>query len=96
MLIEVDGLDPHAEDAWVGAVVRIGAAAVRFHGHVGRCLVTSRDPENGEIDLPALDLLRGYQAVAGTGAAASATCGSSGAGSATGSSPRRRSPWAIT
>ena len=30
----------------------------RSHGHVGRCLVTSRDPDSGEIDLPTLELLR--------------------------------------
>ena len=32
-----------------------------MHGHVGRCLVTSRDPETGEVDLPTLDLLRDYR-----------------------------------
>lgn len=61
MLIEVDGLPAHAEDAWVDRTVRIGGATVRFNGHVGRCLITSRDPETGEIDLPTLDLLRSYR-----------------------------------
>jgi hypothetical protein len=61
MLVEVDGLDPHAEDAWVGRQVRIGEALVRFNGHVGRCLVTSRDPDTGTIDLPTLDLLHEYR-----------------------------------
>jgi uncharacterized protein YcbX len=66
MLVEIDGLDEHAEDDWVGAVVRLGAATVRFHGHVGRCLVTSRDPESGVVDIPTLDLLGGYRREAPT------------------------------
>jgi uncharacterized protein len=61
MLIEVDGVEPHAEDAWVGREVSIGAAVIRFAGHVGRCMVTSRDPETGETDLPTLDLLGAYR-----------------------------------
>jgi uncharacterized protein YcbX len=61
MLIEVDGIDPHAEDRWVGRTVRIGGAAVRFHGHVGRCLITSRDPDTGVVDLPTLDVLGSYR-----------------------------------
>jgi uncharacterized protein len=67
MLIEVDGVGAHAEDAWVGAgEVRIGEAAVRFGGHVGRCLVTSRDPDTGVVDLPTLDLLGAYRRGADT------------------------------
>ena len=62
MLIEVDGLAAHAEDDWVGGEVRAGEALLRFEGHVGRCVITARDPDSGEIDLPTLDLLRGYRA----------------------------------
>jgi uncharacterized protein len=58
MLFEVDGLDAHAEDAFVGQRVRIGTALVEFAGHVGRCLVTSMDPDTGEMTLPTLELLR--------------------------------------
>jgi hypothetical protein len=61
MLVEVDGVAPHGEDAWVGRHVRIGEALVAFNGHVGRCLVTSRDPDSGTVDLPTLDLLREYR-----------------------------------
>lgn len=61
MLIEIDGVAAHDEDAWVGRTVEIGEGAVRFHGHVGRCLITSRDPDSGVVDLPTLDLLRGYR-----------------------------------
>ena len=61
MLIEVDGVEPHAEDAWLGKRLRAGGAVLRFDGHVGRCLVTSRDPETGEMTMPTLDLLRAYR-----------------------------------
>jgi len=61
MMIEVDGVEPHAEDRWLGQRLLVGGAVLRFDGHVGRCLVTSRDPETGEVTLPTLDLLRGYR-----------------------------------
>jgi uncharacterized protein YcbX len=61
MLVEIDGVGAHAEDTWIGRSVRIGAALVRMHGHVGRCSTTTRHPENGLVDLPVLDLLRSYR-----------------------------------
>jgi uncharacterized protein len=61
MLIEIDGVGAHAEDRWVGSAVRIGEATVEFAGHVGRCLITSRDPDTGVVDLPTLDILRDYR-----------------------------------
>ena len=61
MLIELDGLDAHAEDAWVGRQVTIGEALVAVHGHVGRCLVTGQDPDSGVTNLPTLELLRSYR-----------------------------------
>lgn len=61
MLIEIEGVGAHAEDAWVGRRVRVGEALVAFNGHVGRCLVTSRHPETGRIDLPTLELLGRYR-----------------------------------
>jgi hypothetical protein len=61
MLIEVDGVAPHMEDEWVGREVQVGESLLRFEGHVGRCLVTSREPETGEVTLPTLDLLRAYR-----------------------------------
>ena len=61
MLIEIDGVGAHEEDRWVGRKVRIGEATVAFHGHVGRCLVTSRDPDTGEVTLPTLDMLGDYR-----------------------------------
>jgi uncharacterized protein YcbX len=61
MLIEFDGVPAHAEDAWAGRRVTVGDAVVAIRGHVGRCLITSRDPESGEVDLATLDILRGYR-----------------------------------
>jgi uncharacterized protein len=61
MLVEIDGVAAHEEDRWVGHTVRIGEATVAFGGHVGRCLITSRDPDTGRIDLPTLDILGDYR-----------------------------------
>ena len=63
MLIEIDGVGAHAEDRWVGSgsPVRVGGALVAFGGHVGRCLITSRDPDTGVVDLPTLDILGDYR-----------------------------------
>jgi uncharacterized protein len=62
MLIEIDGIDAHAEDGWVGRRVRVGESELAFHGHVGRCAITTRDPDTAERDIPTLDLLRSYRA----------------------------------
>jgi hypothetical protein len=61
MLIEVDGVPAHAEDGWVGRRINVGGAELVFHGHVGRCLITNKDPDTAEPDLPTLDLLRSYR-----------------------------------
>ena len=61
MLIEVDGVAPYEEDSWVGREVTIGPARVVIHGNVGRCAVTTRDPETAVVDFPTLKLLAGYR-----------------------------------
>jgi uncharacterized protein len=61
MLIEIDGVAPHAEDGWLGQRLQVGSAVLRFDGNVGRCLVTGRDPETGEVDTRTLDFLRDYR-----------------------------------
>ena len=62
MLVEIDGVDAHAEDGWVdNGSMRIGEAVVAFAGHVGRCLITSRDPDSGVVDVPTLDILGSYR-----------------------------------
>lgn len=61
MLIGVSGVRPHEEDEWAGRPVEIGGAAVRFLGTVGRCAITTRDPDTGERDIDTLRLIRDYR-----------------------------------
>jgi uncharacterized protein YcbX len=66
MSVELAGAAAHEEDEWVGRELALGAARVHLRGHVGRCIVTSRHPDSGTLDLPTLDLLRGYREGADT------------------------------
>ena len=61
MLFEIDGVEAHEEDRWIGTEVRIGEATVAFNGDIGRCIVTSRDPDSGIIDVPTLVTLASYR-----------------------------------
>jgi uncharacterized protein YcbX len=61
MLVEIDGVEPYEEDSWIGRGVRIGDALVGMRGNVGRCLITSRDPDSARTDLPTLDLLASHR-----------------------------------
>jgi uncharacterized protein YcbX len=61
MLFEIDGVGAHEEDAWIGAAVRIGDATVQFNGDVGRCAVTTHDPETGIPTVDTLKALAGYR-----------------------------------
>jgi MOSC domain-containing protein len=57
----VDGLAEHEEDEWLGRRVRIGQAVVVPQGNVGRCAVTTQNPETGEPDLDTLKALAAYR-----------------------------------
>ena len=61
MLFEIDGVGEHEEDTWIGGRLAIGDATVALNGDVGRCLVTSRHPDTGVVDLPTLDTLAAYR-----------------------------------
>ncbi len=61
MLFEVDGIEPHGEDRWAGQRVAIGNAVVRIHGLVGRCAVTSQNPDTGVPDLSTLRVIKKYR-----------------------------------
>ncbi len=61
MLIGVEGLEPHGEDAWVGREVRVGEARVRLVGHVGRCAITTQNPDTGRVDFDTLRELKAYR-----------------------------------
>jgi uncharacterized protein YcbX len=61
MLLEVDGVEPYAEDTWIDHDVRIGGAVVHPLGNVGRCVVTTCDPETAERDFDTLGVLATYR-----------------------------------
>jgi uncharacterized protein YcbX len=61
MMFEIDGVAAHAEDEWIGSRVGLGAAEIVVNGDVGRCLVTSRDPDRGVTDLDTLGTLALYR-----------------------------------
>ncbi len=57
----IDGLAEHGEDEWLGRRVRLGKAVVVPQGNVGRCAVTTQNPETGEPDLDTLKALAAYR-----------------------------------
>jgi uncharacterized protein YcbX len=61
MLFEIDGVEPHAEDTWLGRQVATGEAVIVPLGDVGRCVVTTCDPDTAVSDFDTLKLLAGYR-----------------------------------
>jgi MOSC domain-containing protein len=61
MLFGVDGVPSHAEDGWIGRRLHIGDAVVHLRGNVGRCAVTTQNPETGVPDLDTLRVLGTYR-----------------------------------
>jgi hypothetical protein len=61
MLFEIEGVEPHEEDTWLGNRVAIGDAVIVPLGDVGRCVVTTCDPDTGVSDFDTLKLLAGYR-----------------------------------
>jgi uncharacterized protein YcbX len=57
----IDGLGEHEEDGWLGRRVRLGEAVVVPQGNVGRCAVTTQNPETGAPDLDTLKALAAYR-----------------------------------
>jgi uncharacterized protein YcbX len=57
----VDGLAPHEEDGWRGRRVRLGDAVVVPQGNVGRCAITTQNPDTGQVDLDTLKTLAAYR-----------------------------------
>ena len=62
MLFQVEGCEPHAEDEWVKRRVQIGDAVVKLHNDVGRCAITTQNPETGVPDFDTLRAIDGYRA----------------------------------
>jgi uncharacterized protein YcbX len=66
MTLTVDGLGAWEEESWAGREVAAGEAILRVADPIPRCVVTTRDPEDGRVDAPvlkALAQLRGKEAV---------------------------------
>ncbi len=61
MLFEIEGVEAHEEDSWLGHRVAIGEAVIVPLGDVGRCVVTTCDPDSGVSDFDTLKLLAGYR-----------------------------------
>jgi hypothetical protein len=61
MTFEIDGVPAHAEDDWIGGSIRVGPAEISINGDVGRCVVTSHDPDTGVTDLDTLGTLARYR-----------------------------------
>jgi uncharacterized protein len=57
----IEGLDEHEEDEWLGRRVRLGHATVVPQGNVGRCAVTTQNPDTGSPDLDTLKALAAYR-----------------------------------
>ena len=61
MMFEIEGVGAHEEDEWIGSTVRVGNAEIVVNGDVGRCVVTSQDPDRGVADLDTLRTLAAYR-----------------------------------
>jgi uncharacterized protein YcbX len=61
MLLEIDGVGAHEEDEWLGTQVQVGDAVLVLNGDVGRCVVTTHDPDTGVTDFDTLGVLAGYR-----------------------------------
>lgn len=61
MTFTIAGCADHAEDTWLGRQVSMGTAVVVPEGNIGRCAVTTQDPDTGIPDLDTLKTLAGYR-----------------------------------
>jgi uncharacterized protein YcbX len=61
MLFELADCVPHEEDGWIKRRVRLGDAVVRIRGDVGRCAITTQNPETGVPDLDTLRTIPRYR-----------------------------------
>lgn len=62
----VEGVDAHEEDGWRGRRVQVGEAVLIPQGHVGRCVITTQNPDTGCTDLDTLKGLAAYRSDAET------------------------------
>jgi uncharacterized protein len=67
MLFEVDGVEAHGEDEWIGADLRVGAAVIRLRDRVARCAITTQNPDTGRVDFDTLREIRAYRGAGANG-----------------------------
>jgi MOSC domain-containing protein len=61
MTITIDGVAAWEEHGWGGRELRAGGAVLRVAAPVPRCVVTTRDPDDGRTDAPVLKALAGLR-----------------------------------
>ena len=61
MTFDIEGVEAHEEDRWIDHEVQLGAATVKVHGDVGRCAITTLDPDTGEPTVDTLKALASYR-----------------------------------
>jgi uncharacterized protein len=61
LLFEIDGVEAHAEDEWLGTEVEVGDAVLMLNGDIGRCVVTTQNPDTGVTDFDTLGTLARYR-----------------------------------
>ena len=57
MTVAIDGVGAWEEHGWTGREIAVGAALLRGLDPVPRCVVTTRDPDDGRTDTPVLAAL---------------------------------------
>ncbi|HUZ80854.1 MAG TPA: MOSC domain-containing protein, partial [Gaiellaceae bacterium] len=57
----IEAVGAHEEDGWLGRRVAIGDAVVVPQGNVGRCVITTQNPDTGRTDLDTLKALAAYR-----------------------------------
>jgi len=61
MTFGIDDVPAYAEDGWIGRDIRVGEAIVRVAGNVGRCAVTTHDPDTGRRSFDTLHALQRHR-----------------------------------
>jgi len=57
----IASLGQHEEDGWLGRRLQVGEAVVLPLGNVGRCAVTTQNPDTGAPDVDTLEALAAYR-----------------------------------
>lgn len=57
----IEGLEAHEEDTWLRRKVQVGDAVVIAYGNVGRCVITTQNPDTAVSDLDTLKALAAYR-----------------------------------